>query len=105
MVFKKGEVGNPKGPKIGTRRRISNRFLKDIEAYWELNGSDVLEAACKEDPMKFVSMIADLLPKEATINVNETVTLQSQTIQALDSWIEGTFRRVEAINDADIVPH
>ncbi len=104
MAFEKGNkfgTGRPKG----SRTKLSETFLADLNKLWEEQGIDVLKTACAENPMKFIEMIADLLPKEATLNVNETLTLRSESIQALDGWLAELGRGKQISEVTDTLPN
>jgi len=52
----------------GSRNKISEAFLKDLAAEWEVSGPDALKVMAKEDPSGFVKVTAALLPKEFEIS-------------------------------------
>lgn len=105
MPFKKGEVSNPKGRPIGSRQKLSEAFLTDVLENWKKDGKAALALACAESPMQYVKMIADMLPKEATLNVNETLTLKSDTVQALDEWLASVGRDGQSGKVTDTLPN
>jgi len=72
MPFKKGESGNPAGRQAGTRNRITEAFLRDLEEHWRKYGKDTLKAAMVENPAAFVATVSKLLPKEMTLEVKHS---------------------------------
>ena len=61
--FQKGEGGRPKG----ARNKIWTAFLNDALDEWKVSGRDCLKIMAKEEPSKFVQVIAGLAPKEIEI--------------------------------------
>lgn len=103
MPFKKGEIANPSGRPVGGRQKLSEKFLDDVLEDWKTNGAATLHLARAESPMEYVKLVASMLPKEATLNVNETLTIKSAAIHALDGWLEGiTGERLQG-ESSDIV--
>ena len=104
MAFEKGNklgTGRPKG----SRNKLAEDFLADLSKLWTEKGMDCLKLACAENPMKFIEMVADLLPKEATLNVNETLTLRSESVQALDGWLAELGRGKQDSETKNALPH
>jgi hypothetical protein len=64
QLFKPGQSGNPAGRPKGSRSRISEKFLTKLEDIFERRGDEALEKAVTANPMKFISMIAGLLPAQ-----------------------------------------
>jgi hypothetical protein len=54
----------PKTNEPSPRIRLAADFVKAIEAQWRLHGTDILDAARKENPTKFAELIARLVPQE-----------------------------------------
>jgi hypothetical protein len=52
------------GRKLGTRNKLSERFLKDLHDEWERSGSDCLKILAKEDPASFAKLAVGILPRE-----------------------------------------
>lgn len=59
-----GQSGNPKGPPIGSRRKLEERFLADLVKDWDENGAETLVAARQDDPVSYVKVVASLMPKK-----------------------------------------
>lgn len=104
MPFEKGH-SHGKGRPKGARQKLSEKFLDDVMEHWKTNGTTALQLACASDPMKYIQMIADMLPKEATLNVNETLTLRSESVQALDEWLASVGRREPDSETKNALPH
>jgi hypothetical protein len=70
MPWVKGQSGNPKGRAEGTRVKLGENFLRDAFAAWTQHGVKALETMAIEEPGKFSSMIAGLLPKEFNVTTH-----------------------------------
>ena len=67
--FKPGESGNPKGRPKGARNRLGTQFLEALEADFNQNGPQAIALVREKKPEVYMRVVADLLPKEANINV------------------------------------
>ena len=71
--FKPGQSGNPKGPGKGYRRRLSERFWKDLHADWDVYGKHALAETRANDPVAYCKMVAGLMPSKQDIEVKQSV--------------------------------
>jgi hypothetical protein len=83
----------------GSRNKISEAFLKDLAAEWEVSGPDALKVMAKEEPGNFVKVVAALLPKEFEINHNQLADMDDQELELLINEL-GTKLRTAIIRDA-----
>ncbi len=67
MAFKKGQSGNPAGRPKGAKHKLTEAFWGDFAAAWEANGKAALDTVAKDDPGKFVSVAASVMPKETEL--------------------------------------
>jgi len=67
--FKPGQSGNPKGRPKGARNRLSTQFLEALAADFDQFGSQAIAQVRENKPEVYMRVVADLLPKEANINV------------------------------------
>ena len=67
--WKPGRSGNPKGRPKGARNRLGTEFLEALEADFNQFGSQAIAQVREKKPEVYMRVVADLLPKEANINV------------------------------------
>ena len=67
--FKPGQSGNPKGRPKGARNRLGTQFLEALEADFNKHGAQAIALVREKKPEVYMRVVADLLPKEANINV------------------------------------
>ena len=67
--FKPGQSGNPKGRPKGARNRLGTLFLESLEADFNQFGPQAIAQVREKKPKVYIKVVADLLPKEANINV------------------------------------
>ena len=67
--FKPGHSGNPKGRPKGARNRLGTQFLEALEADFNQFGPQAIALVREKKPEVYIKVVADLLPKEANINV------------------------------------
>jgi hypothetical protein len=67
--FKPGQNGNPKGRPKGARNRLGTQFLEALEADFKKHGAQAIALVREKKPEVYMRVVADLLPKEANINV------------------------------------
>jgi hypothetical protein len=64
------QVGNPGRPK-GSKNKLTEDFLRDVLEAWTDKGKAAMDAMIAEKPGDFVKMVAGLMPKEATLTIND----------------------------------
>ena len=83
----------------GSRNKISEAFLKDLAAEWEVSGPDALKIMAKEDPSGFVKVTAALLPKEFEITDSRLNDMSDDELDLLINQVRARVRGV-FISDA-----
>src|SRR5262245_19429828 len=68
--FKPGQSGNPNGRPKGARNRLGTQFLEALEADFIKFGTQAIDVVREKKPETYMRVVADLLPKEANINVD-----------------------------------
>ena len=67
--FQPGQSGNPKGRPKGARNRLGTQFLEALEADFNQFGPQAIALVREKKPEVYIKVVANLLPKEANINV------------------------------------
>ena len=100
-AYKPGQSGNPNGRPIGARSKITEKFLLELQNYFEKEGTGLIERAGQEAPAALVAVYAKLLPKETHLSVSGGVDVEltdEQRIRIAEAWLMGRQSdRVDAI--------
>lgn len=59
-----GESGNPKGRPLGSRNKLSEKFILALHDDFEEHGSAVIQQVRQERPEIYLKVIASLVPRE-----------------------------------------
>jgi len=59
-----GESGNPRGRPLGSRNRLSEKFILALHDDFEEHGSTVIQQVRQERPEIYLKVIASLVPRE-----------------------------------------
>ena len=54
---------------MGARSKLGEKFLADLYEHWQQHGAEVIERVCRDDPGTYLKIIASVIPKEVTLNV------------------------------------
>jgi hypothetical protein len=66
--------GNAKGREPGSRNKLTEDFLATLYTDWQKNGAAAIVAMREADPAAYVKVVASLVPREASLDVNVTPT-------------------------------
>src|SRR6266550_3161148 len=60
------------GRQRGSRNKLAERFLDDLQKQWRKSGREVLEKVVRDDPTAFLKVVSHVLPREldSTLAVN-----------------------------------
>ncbi|MDZ4253219.1 MAG: hypothetical protein U1A72_11695 [Sulfuritalea sp.] len=87
--FKAGNLANPGGKPVRARNSLNAAFLNALLAEFNRSGKAAIKACAKEDPARFVTILASLLPKELEIShpldefTDEQLDAAAETIRTI----------------------
>jgi hypothetical protein len=90
VPFKPGQSGNPAGRKPGSRNKLVEDFVSDLQEKWRTDGTDILNRVAANEPAKIVEVISRLAPKDIAVKLEERNSL------GIDPALWNGFKRVLA---------
>ncbi|WP_315792675.1 hypothetical protein [Bradyrhizobium sp. SZCCHNRI1002] len=81
------------GRKPGSRNKLSEAFLSDVEASWRQHGAEVLDRVAREEPGVYLRAIVALMPREATLDVS--IDVHDQVVELLETFRQANNGRVD----------
>lgn len=83
MTWSKGQSGNPGGRQSGTRVRITEAFLRDLEDAWRQHGPSAIKSMATDTPGDFVKVAANLLPRDVQIGAADSLVDMLKELNAI----------------------
>jgi hypothetical protein len=100
--FVSGNIGG--GRPKGSRNKLGEQFIQDLQADWEKHGVETLVKVREEKPDQYLKVVASILPKDLNVNINQTDDLTDeqliQRIRSLDAAIR-PFLDAQGTGNAD----
>jgi len=84
-LWKKGQSGNPKGRKKGSRNKITKAYLTALRKDFEKHGIATLEKVREKDPKTYMKLVADLVPKEIDLDPNDNGDVTVMIVKSFDA--------------------
>jgi hypothetical protein len=98
-AWKPGQSGNPNGRPRGARNKLSEKFLDTLMRDFEKHGRDTLVKAREANPVAYVRIVADLMPREFDLGDKTAVGLHG-LYGAIVAGAFGRLPRQEGDDDA-----
>lgn len=78
-----GQVLNPKGRPKGSRNKLGESFLTDLQADWQEHGAKVIQTVRTERPHEYLKVVASILPKELNVRVDPLDEMDNDELTAI----------------------
>ncbi|MGN8547814.1 DUF5681 domain-containing protein [Bradyrhizobium sp. 13971] len=86
--FVKGQSGNPAGRPAGTRNKLVELFVSDLQEKWRTDGADILDRLAKDDPAKLVEAISRMAPKDVAVTLEQRGPLDSEEMRYMRRLVD-----------------
>ena len=94
-LFQKGKPPGPGRPK-GSRNRLGEAFISDLERDWLVHGPEVIERVAANDPSTYLRVVASILPKELNVTVSVLDTMSDDDLMTLLQGLRERRRQQQA---------
>ena len=89
--FQPGKSGNPLGRPVGSRNKLSETFVSDLQELWVEQGSEILRRVAEESPDKLLAAMVQVLPKDFQVSVSNDSThwvINAQPTLTTLEWLQ-----------------
>jgi hypothetical protein len=94
--FLAGNSGNG-GRKLGSRNRLGEAFISDLHDAWIKNGKSVIDLVIRDEPAKFLKIVASLMPKEIDIDQSLSINIALAEARTFDQHYQIALKALEFI--------
>lgn len=102
--FQPGNNRNPAGRPKGSRNKLSEAFLTDLQTAWEQQGTAVIQRVIDTRPQDFLKIVSNVLPKDVNIKVTQLDDLSDeQLLSKLKALTEMARPLLARVTDGDPV--
>jgi hypothetical protein len=72
--YKPGQCGNPNGRPMGSRQKLTEKFISDLADHYEREGAKAIARVLDENPVAYLQIVCRLLPKDISLTVSNDLS-------------------------------
>mgnify|MGYP003373732425 CR=1 FL=1 len=88
--YQPGQSGNPNGRPMGSRQKLTEKFIDDLANHYQLEGAKAILRVADENPVAYLQIICRLLPKDINLSVSGDMSAtmpQDQLKRIAEAWM------------------
>lgn len=86
--FKPGNAPAGRGRPRGSRNKLGEQFLIDLQDVWAKKGKGIIEKVAREKPHELLKVIAGLLPRQLHVQMNQLAEYSDEQLAQLRMLLE-----------------
>jgi hypothetical protein len=89
MPWQKGQSSNPGGLSKGSKRKLTDAFIRALARDWKAHGEAVIQRVREDNPAAYFKGMLSLVPKDVSVEGDiKQAPLYTEPISATMAWIE-----------------
>jgi hypothetical protein len=89
MPWPKGQRGHPGGRSQGSRRKLTDAFIRVLARDWKVHGEEVIQRVREDNPAAYFRGRVSLLPKDVSVEGElSQAPLKTQPLSATIAFLE-----------------
>ena len=73
-LYQPGQSGNPAGRKMGSRQKLTEKFIDDLADHYEREGAKAIGRVLEDNPVAYLQIVCRLLPKDISLTVSNDIS-------------------------------
>jgi hypothetical protein len=96
MPWHQGQRGNPGGRSKGSRRKLTDAFIRTLARDFEAHGEELIERVREDNPAAYFKGMLSLVPKDVSVEGElKQAPLYTEPMLATMAWIEQVLSEIE----------
>jgi hypothetical protein len=89
MSWRKGQSGNPGGLSKGSKRKLTDAFIRALARDWQAHGEKVIQRVREDNPAAYFKGMLSLVPKDVSVEGDiKQAPLYTEPLSTTLAWIE-----------------
>lgn len=89
-LWQPGKTANPNGRPVGSRQKLTDKFIKDLASHYDREGMRAIERVAEDNPFGYLQIVCRLLPKDThlTISTDLSASLPPEQLKRIaEAWM------------------